>query len=102
MSPAGGFALSFGSLFRAVPYRAYGCLPRRPRCWAVYGRHPDEVVLGAIVARTGDRALWGEDLYRGIELAVEQLNLRGGLLGRHVRLIALDDSSFATNKRRRS
>lgn len=53
----------------------------------------NDIVLGAVAARTGDRALWGEDLYRGIELAVEQANARGGLLGRHVRLVALDDAS---------
>src|SRR4051794_4098496 len=53
----------------------------------------NDVVIGVIAARTGDRALWGEDLYRGIELAVEQANGRGGLLGRHVRLLALDDAS---------
>jgi branched-chain amino acid transport system substrate-binding protein len=52
-----------------------------------------EVVLGALVARTGARALWGEDLYRGLELAVEQANARGGLLGRRIRLAAADDAS---------
>jgi branched-chain amino acid transport system substrate-binding protein len=53
----------------------------------------NEVVLGVLAARAGDRAVWGEDLHRGIELAVEQLNSRGGLLGRHVRLLSVDDAS---------
>ena len=56
-------------------------------------RRGNEVTLGAVVPRTGDRALWGADLLRGYELAVEQQNLRGGLNGRRLRLVALDDES---------
>lgn len=56
-------------------------------------RRVNEVVLGEVAARTGDRALWGEDLHRGIELAVEQQNARGGINGRRIRLVTLDDES---------
>ena len=56
-------------------------------------RRGNEVAFGAVVPRTGDRAHWGEDLLRGYELAVEQQNLRGGLNGRRLRLVALDDQS---------
>ncbi|MDO9015445.1 MAG: ABC transporter substrate-binding protein [Deltaproteobacteria bacterium] len=56
-------------------------------------RRGNEVTLGAVVPRTGDRAPWGVDLLRGYELAVEQQNLRGGLNGRRLRLVALDDES---------
>jgi branched-chain amino acid transport system substrate-binding protein len=56
-------------------------------------RRGNEVTLGALVPRTGDRAAWGLDLLRGYELAVEQQNLRGGLNGRRLRLAALDDES---------
>ena len=56
-------------------------------------RRGNEVAFGAVVPRTGDRSLWGEDLLRGYELAVEQQNLRGGLNGRRLRLVALDDQS---------
>lgn len=56
-------------------------------------RRGSEVTLGAVVPRTGDRALWGDDLLRGYELAVEQQNLRGGLNGRRLRLVSLDDES---------
>lgn len=58
-----------------------------------HGRRGDEVVLGALVARSGARALWGEDLYRGIALAIEQANAHGGLLGRKIRLVTADDGS---------
>ncbi len=56
-------------------------------------RRANEVVFGEVAARTGERALWGEDLHRGIELAIAQHNHRGGLNGRMVRLVSLDDES---------
>lgn len=56
-------------------------------------RRGNEIVLGHLGARTGDRAIWGEDLHRGLELAVEQQNARGGINGRKLRLVALDDES---------
>ncbi len=56
-------------------------------------RRANEVVFGEVAARTGERALWGEDLHRGIELAVAQHNARGGLNGRPVRLAVADDES---------
>ncbi len=56
-------------------------------------RRVNEVVFGEVAARTGERALWGEDLHRGIELAVAQHNARGGLNGRPVRLAVADDES---------
>ena len=65
-------------------------------CAALAGcrwRRGGEVVLGAVVPRTGERAVWGDDLLHGYELAVEQHNLRGGLNGRRLRLVALDDES---------
>jgi branched-chain amino acid transport system substrate-binding protein len=57
------------------------------------GHGSNDIVLGALTARTGERAPWGEDLFRGIELAVEQINLRGGVLGRRVRIASVDDGS---------
>lgn len=71
------------ALVLLLPIAAPGCR----------GRRGNEVVFGALVARTGERALWGEDVYRGIELAIEQANVRGGLLGRRIRLVAADDGS---------
>lgn len=56
-------------------------------------RRVSEVALGVLAARTGDRAPWGEDLLRGIELAVDQQNARGGINGRRLRLAALDTES---------
>ncbi len=56
-------------------------------------RRANDVVVGEVAARTGARALWGEDLHRGLELAVAQQNARGGLNGRTIRLVVADDES---------
>ena len=58
-------------------------------------RRANDVVVGEVAARTGARALWGEDLHRGLELAVAQQNARGGLNGRTIRLVVADDESRA-------
>jgi branched-chain amino acid transport system substrate-binding protein len=60
---------------------------------ACRGGRDSEVVIGVLAARTGARAPWGEDLFRGIELGAEQQNVRGGLLGRRVRIVVLDTAS---------
>jgi branched-chain amino acid transport system substrate-binding protein len=56
-------------------------------------RRVNDVVFGEVAARTGPRALWGEDLHRGIELAIAQQNARGGMNGRTLRLVVADDES---------
>lgn len=52
-----------------------------------------DLTVGAVASRTGDRAVWGEDLLHGMELAVALQNVRGGVNGRHVRMVALDNES---------
>lgn len=52
-----------------------------------------QLAVALLVPKTGDRAPWGEDLLHGVELALEQQNLHGGLNGRRLRLVALDTES---------
>lgn len=56
-------------------------------------RRVNEVVFGEVAARAGERGVWGEDLHRGFELAIAQVNHRGGLNGRPVRLVTSDTGS---------
>jgi branched-chain amino acid transport system substrate-binding protein len=51
---------------------------------------PDAVRIGVVAALSGPRAHLGVDLLRGAELAVEDLNDDGGLLGREVELVVRD------------
>jgi len=53
------------------------------------------VVVGAAVPRTGSLAALGADLPRALELWRDEVNAAGGLLGRPVELVLLDDRSEA-------
>lgn len=49
--------------------------------------------VGAIVSRTGAAAASGEQVTRGCDLAVEELNAAGGVRGRKLELLYRDDST---------
>ncbi|HHT9126710.1 MAG TPA: ABC transporter substrate-binding protein [Candidatus Brocadiia bacterium] len=44
-------------------------------------KEPDEIKIGAILPLTGDATLYGESPKKGIDLAVEQINNKGGIKG---------------------
>lgn len=49
-----------------------------------------DLVIGAVLPLSGASATLGDDQRRGIELAVEQLNEKGGVAGRKVKVIVED------------
>jgi branched-chain amino acid transport system substrate-binding protein len=49
------------------------------------------IVIGAFLSMTGATATFGESSKRGAVLAVEEANQHGGVLGRPVELVVLDD-----------
>ena len=50
-----------------------------------------DVLIGVAGPMTGDRAWYGEQMQRGAELAVADINAAGGVLGQQVQLVAADD-----------
>jgi branched-chain amino acid transport system substrate-binding protein len=52
-----------------------------------------EIKIGAIWPLTGSQAAVGQESKRGLEMAVDQVNASGGILGRKVKLILEDDKS---------
>jgi len=52
-----------------------------------------EVVVGTSVALTGKYARTGQEQLNGFQMWVDEVNQRGGLLGRKVKLIHYDDES---------
>ena len=50
-----------------------------------------EVLIGAAGPITGSLAWIGEQMQRGTEMAVADINSAGGVLGQQVRLVAADD-----------
>jgi branched-chain amino acid transport system substrate-binding protein len=52
-----------------------------------------DIVIAVEAPLSGSQAGNGKDIARGVRLAVEQANAAGGVLGRHVRLVQLDDAA---------
>lgn len=56
-------------------------------------KEPGEIKIGAILPLTGDSALYGESIKKGIDLAVEQINSEEGVKGRKVTVIYEDSKA---------
>lgn len=54
-----------------------------------------EILIGHFASLTGSEATFGQSTENGIQLAVSELNSRGGVLGRPVRVITYDDKGDA-------
>ena len=52
-----------------------------------------EVKIGAIVSRTGGTSPYGQEVAKGLDLALEEINAAGGVLGNPLILIYRDDES---------
>lgn len=51
------------------------------------------VKVGAIASLTGVASVWGRVLKQGAQLAIDEINAEGGILGRPVELVLEDDES---------
>lgn len=56
----------------------------------------DPIKVGLIVSLTGNYTPLGSEDKKAVELAVEQVNAQGGLLGRKVELVTRDDKTAPT------
>ena len=56
-------------------------------------KEPEEIKIGAILPLTGDAALYGESIKKGIDLAIEEINMAGGIKGKKVRIIYEDSKA---------
>lgn len=54
-----------------------------------------EIPVGEFASLTGASASFGQSSHKGTELAIEQINAAGGVLGKNIRLITEDDQSQA-------
>lgn len=53
----------------------------------------DAIKIGAILELTGNQAAYGTTALSGAQLAIDEINRAGGLLGRKVEFVPLDDKS---------
>ena len=61
------------------------------RAWA-----QDSINIGAVIPLTGPSATVGEDIRRGITLGVDEVNAKGGVLGRKFNVIVEDSGNNPT------
>ncbi|HHY68397.1 MAG TPA: branched-chain amino acid ABC transporter substrate-binding protein [Alicyclobacillus sp.] len=54
------------------------------------------IKIGLVTALSGSGALYGKQMENGAQLAVDEINQSGGLLGRQLQLVALDDQQNST------
>jgi branched-chain amino acid transport system substrate-binding protein len=57
------------------------------------GDKGDEILIGEFGSLTGTTATFGQSTHHGLELAVEETNNAGGVLGKKIRLLVEDDQS---------
>jgi branched-chain amino acid transport system substrate-binding protein len=56
-------------------------------------RAEDTVKVGVVAAMSGQSAKSGEAIVRGLSLAIDEVNAKGGVLGKKIELLARDDES---------
>jgi branched-chain amino acid transport system substrate-binding protein len=90
LSTLGGLSLALGLLGGS-----FGCKESKPVGGA--GAQPSaaaeggEIVLGHYGSLTGNTAHFGQDTDKAVRLAVDEQNAAGGLLGKQIRVVTLDD-----------
>jgi branched-chain amino acid transport system substrate-binding protein len=55
----------------------------------------DTIVIGAYLSMTGSTATFGTTTERGANMAIDELNAQGGVLGKKLELVTLDDQGKA-------
>jgi branched-chain amino acid transport system substrate-binding protein len=75
-------------IFRAFPALACASLIS-----TVALRAAEPIRIGEFASLTGKEATYGQTVHRGTQLAIEELNAAGGLLGRPLELLSEDDQS---------
>ena len=53
----------------------------------------DEILIGNVSCLTGTAAQYGISTYEGLEVAMEEINAAGGILGRKIQILKGDDSA---------
>ena len=55
--------------------------------------HAQDIKIGLVAALTGPSAQSGEAITRGLTIAIDEINAKGGLLGKKITLVRRDDES---------
>jgi branched-chain amino acid transport system substrate-binding protein len=80
---------TLGLFAGALATQLIGCAPTT----GSGGGSGDPIVIGLVTEVTGAHAGTGDNQTNGIKLAVEQINAKGGIKGRQIKLVIEDDTS---------
>ncbi|WP_256199772.1 ABC transporter substrate-binding protein [Verrucomicrobium spinosum] len=53
----------------------------------------DTIVIGEVAALTGGTATFGQSSHAGTQMAIDEVNAAGGVLGKKIKLVTEDDQS---------
>ena len=53
----------------------------------------NEIVIGAHFELTGNVANYGKSTYNGVQMAIDEINAKGGVLGKKIKLVQGDNKS---------
>jgi len=56
-------------------------------------KEPEKIRIAAVAPITGAQGEVGQDLINGIKMAVDEVNTTGGLLGKQIELVVMDDKA---------
>jgi branched-chain amino acid transport system substrate-binding protein len=59
----------------------------------------DRIVVGHVASMTGDTATFGRSADQGMRMAIDELNAKGGVLGKKLELVTEDDRSVTEEAR---
>jgi ABC-type branched-subunit amino acid transport system substrate-binding protein len=62
---------------------------------APWAQAADAIPVGVPIPQTGAYAGSGEDYFKGVKMAVDEINQSGGLLGKQIEMIRFDSKEFA-------
>ena len=62
-------------------------------CFSLPARAEDTIKIGLVTALSGESARAGEALTRGLTIAIDELNAKGGALGKKFELVRRDDEA---------
>ena len=60
---------------------------------ATLAQAPETMKLGLVAAMSGQSAKSGEAIVRGLSIAIDEINAKGGVLGKKIELVVRDDES---------
>ena len=59
----------------------------------------DTIKIGIIVPFTGNVSLYGENMFKGASMAIDEINANGGLLGKKLEIVKYDNQNDETETR---